>query len=171
MPAAAMKREPMQMFKQPTVQQLTLGALVAALYVALTGLFAPISFGAVQFRVAEALTLMPVVTGAAVPGLFVGCALSNVLFGAPWQDVVFGSLATLLAAVCTRMLRRNLWFAALMPVLFNGIIVGLTLTHMYGLPLWATMGTVALGEAAVCYMLGLPLVRLLQGRVGDRLPT
>lgn len=156
---------------KPTTKQLTFGALTAALYVALTGLFAPISFGALQFRVSEALTLLPVLSGASVPGLFVGCLMSNLLFGAPWQDVVFGSLATLLAAICTRKLRHDLWLAALMPVLFNGVIVGLTLSEMLGLPLWATMGTVALGEAGVCYVLGIPLVRLLQNRVGEGLGT
>lgn len=154
---------------KPTTQQLTFGALTAAMYVALTGLFAPISFSAVQFRVSEAMTLLPVLSGAAVPGLFAGCMMSNLLFGAPWQDVVFGSLATLLAALCTRRFKHDLWLAALMPVAFNGVIVGLTLSAMYGLPLWATMGTVALGEAAVCYVLGVPLVRLMQQRFGEQL--
>ncbi len=152
-----------------TTRQLTFGALVAALYVALTGLFAPVSFGAVQFRVSEALTLLPVLSGAAVPGLFAGCLMANLLFGAPWQDVVFGSLATLLAAGCTRRLKNDLWLAALMPVAFNGVIVGLTLSRMYALPLWATMGTVALGEAGVCYVLGVPLVRVMQSRLGKQI--
>lgn len=154
---------------RPDALTLAAGGLVAALYVALTGLFAPISFAALQFRVSEVLTLLPVLSPVSVPGLFVGCLLSNLLFGAPWQDVVFGSLATLLAAWLTRRLRQDLWLAALMPVLINGIVVGSTLSVVYGLPWFATMGIVALGEAGVCYMLGIPMIRLLQKRFGHEL--
>lgn len=145
------------------------GGLVAGLYIALTALFAPLSFGAIQFRVSEALTLLPILSPAAVPGLFVGCLLSNLILGAPWQDVVFGSLATLLAAILTRWLRKNQWLAALMPVIMNGLIVGGMLSIVYALPFPATAATVALGEAAVCYMLGLPLVGLLHKRFGEEL--
>lgn len=145
------------------------GGLVAGLYIALTALFAPLSFGAIQFRVSEALTLLPILSPAAVPGLFVGCLLSNLILGAPWQDVVFGSLATLLAAILTRRLRKNQWLAALMPVIMNGLIVGGMLSIVYALPFPATAATVALGEAAVCYMLGLPLVGLLHKRFGEEL--
>lgn len=151
------------------VRDIVLGGVIAALYAALTLLLAPISFGAVQFRVAEALTLLPVVSPAAVPGLFIGCLASNLLFGAPWQDVVFGSLATLSAAVLTRFLRRNLWLAAFMPVLLNGLIVGGTLSILYNLPMAVTIATVALGEAAVCYMLGIPLVRFASKLLGEPL--
>lgn len=147
------------------------GGLVAGLYIALTALFAPLSFGAIQFRVSEALTLLPILSPAAVPGLFSGCLLSNLIMGAPWQDVLFGSLATLLAAILTRALRKNQWLAALMPVLMNGLIVGGMLSVVYTLPFAATAATVALGEAAVCYMLGLPLVGLLHRRLGDELST
>ena len=152
-----------------TPRYLAVSGLTAALYVALTALFAPISFSAVQFRVSEALTLLPVLTPAAAPGLFLGCLISNLVLGAPWQDVVFGSLATLLAAWLTRRLRQDLWLAALMPVLINGIVVGSTLSVVYGLPWFATMGIVALGEAGVCYMLGIPMIRLLQKRFGHEL--
>jgi uncharacterized membrane protein len=153
------------------VRTLTTGGIIAALYVVLTAVFAPLSFGAVQFRVSEMLTLLPVLNVIAVPGLFVGCFLSNVLFGAPWQDVVFGSLATLVAAWLTRQFRNDLWLAAFMPVAVNGIVIGLMLSVVYALPLFATMGTVALGQAGVCYVLGIPLVRLLQQRLGDRIST
>ncbi len=153
------------------VRTLTMGGIIAALYVVLTALFAPLSFGAVQFRVSEMLTLLPVLNSVAVPGLFVGCFLSNLLFGAPWQDVVFGSLATLIAAWLTRRYRNDLWLAAFMPVAINGIIIGLMLSVVYALPLFPTMGTVALGQAGVCYVLGVPLVRLLQKRFGERLNT
>lgn len=150
-----------------SVQNLVQSGIIAALYAALTLALAPISFGAVQFRVAEALTLLPMVSTASVPGLFLGCLLGNLLGGAPWQDVIFGSLATLLAALATRMLRKHWWLAAFMPVLFNGLIVGATLSVVLNLPFWLTVGTVALGEAAVCYMLGVPLINLLKKRVPE----
>ena len=80
-------------------------AIIAAIYVALTRVFAPISFREIQVRIAEALTILPVFTPAAIPGLFVGCILGNLLGGALIPDVVFGSLATLIGAVFTWMLR------------------------------------------------------------------
>ncbi len=159
----------MKAFRSLNARSIAAGGLVAALYTAFTALFAPISFSAVQFRVSEALTLLPLLSPAAVPGLFVGCLISNLILGAPWQDVIFGSLATLLAAVGTRLLRRFPWLAALMPVVMNGLIVGGMLTWVYQLPFAATAATVALGEAAVCYMLGLPLVGLLRKRFGETL--
>jgi len=154
---------------RPPATALAAGGLVAALYVGLTVIFAPISFGPVQFRVAEMLTLLPVLSPVSVPGLFLGCFLSNLIFGAPWQDVIFGSLATLGAAYLTRLFRKDLWLAALMPVLVNGLAVGSTLALVYGLPWLATMGFVALGEAGVCYVLGVPMLRLLEKRFGDQL--
>lgn len=152
-----------------TVKDLAMGGVIAALYAALTLIFAPISFGEIQFRVSEALTLLPILTPAAVPGLFVGCLISNLLAsGAGWMDVVFGSLATLLAAVMTRLLRRYSWLAALMPVVFNGVIIGAVLSRAFSLPFLATACTVALGEAAVCYMLGLPLINVLRSKVDHK---
>ena len=81
--------------------------------------------------------------------------------------MIIGSIATLLAAVFTRIFRKNLWLAAFMPVLCNGLMVGAMLSVLYGLPFWLSVGTVALGEAAVCYMLGLPLLHSLQKRFAD----
>ena len=153
--------------KQNQLRSLARAAVIAALYTALTLLLQPISFGAIQFRVAEALTLLPILCAEAVPGLFVGCLLANLLGGGVWFDVVFGSLATLLAAVLTRSLRKQPFLAALMPVLANGLIVGAVVYLGYvrapGDPvntvtLLSTMGTVALGEAVVCYVLGLPML-------------
>lgn len=141
------------------------GAVVASVYVAITMLFAPISFGVVQFRVAEALTLLPFLWIEAVPGLFVGCLLANLLGGfGPW-DVILGSVATLVAAVLTR-LSPNLFLAALAPVVVNGLVVGAYLTLIIGLPspLLFSMVYVAAGEAMACYGLGMPLVRLLERR-------
>ena len=141
--------------------------LIAALYVVLTMIFQPISFGAIQFRVAEALTLMPILTVDAVPGLFVGCLLANWLGGGVWFDVALGSVATLLAALCSRKFRSRPILAALFPTVFNGLIVGPVVSFAYvrapGDPvsvgtLLFNMATVAFGELVVCYVLGLPLL-------------
>ena len=145
--------------------------LIAAIYVTLTLIFQPISFGAIQFRVAEALTLLPILTVDAVPGLFIGCVLANLLGGGIWFDVALGSVATLLAALCTRGLRKRPAVAALMPAIFNGLIVGPVVYFAYvrapGDPvsvgtLLFNMATVAFGELVVCYVLGLPMVAALK---------
>ena len=154
---------------------LTHAAIIAAIYCLLTVIFQPISFGAVQFRIAEALTLLPVVFPEAVSGLFVGCLMANLLGGGVWFDVVFGAIATLLAGLCTRKFASRPLLAAAMPVVFNGLIVGpvvyLGYIHAPGAAIdWAvmysTIGTVAVGEAVVCFALGLLLVRVLR-RIPD----
>ena len=147
-----------------SVRYLAAGSLVAAAYIALTLLFAPISFSQIQFRISEALTLLPVLSPAAVPGLFIGCLGANLLTGQPWQDVVFGSLASLAAAVFTRRFRQKLWLAALMPVAINAVVIGLMLYAAYGLHPYISFLTVGAGQAVVCYGLGVPLVRVLEKR-------
>lgn len=138
-------------------------AIIAALYTALTFVFQAISFGAIQLRISEALCLLPVLWAEAVPGLAVGCLLSNLLAGAIPADIIFGTLATLIAAILTRLARKNVWLAASFPVISNGIIIGLVLTYCYQIPsLWLNMLTVALGEAVVCYAAGIPLVNGLK---------
>ncbi|MBQ4264415.1 MAG: QueT transporter family protein [Clostridia bacterium] len=146
------------------------GAIIAALYATITLLLAPISYGEVQIRIAEALTLLPVLLPEAVPALAIGCLLSNILGGATIFDIVFGTLATLLAAVCTRLLRKNLPLAALMPVLFNGVIVGAVVHYGYApvLPLPLCMLSVAAGEAVSCLALGPMLLRAVR-RIPARL--
>lgn len=142
--------------------KLAKGALIGALYVLLTVAFAPISFGLVQLRVSEALTVLPFFTSAAVPGLFVGCLLSNLILGAPVYDVVFGSLATLIAACLTRALARrdmSRWLAPIPPVIINGLIVGAVLCYGYGLGgYWVCSAAVAAGEAVAAYALGMPIL-------------
>ena len=146
---------------------LALGGMVAAIYVVLTLIFQPISFGAIQFRVAEVMTLTPILSSYAPAGLFVGCLLANWLGGGIWFDVALGSVATLLAAICTRKFREKPPVAAIFPTLFNGLIVGPVVYFAYvrapGDPvsvptLLFNMATVALGELAVCYALGLPMI-------------
>ena len=138
-------------------------AVVAALYAAVTLLLAPISYGPLQFRVAEALTLLPMLTPAAVPGLFVGCVVANLMSPAvTLLDVVFGSLATLGAAILTRRLRNRPAVAALPPVLINALVVGAVLAFSYNLPFWLTALEVGAGQLGVCYLLGLPLYYALR---------
>lgn len=163
-----------------TTRAIVHGGLIAAIYVVLTLMFQPISFGAIQFRVAEALTLLPILTADAVPGLFVGCLIANLVGGGVWFDVALGSLATLLAALCTRKCRSKPPLAAIFPTVFNGLIVGPVVYFAYvrapGDPvsvgtLLFNMATVALGELVVCYVLGLPMVyglkKLPKDVIGD----
>jgi len=142
---------------------LATSGIIAALYVALTLLFAPISYGQIQLRVSEALTLLPVISRASIPGLFVGCFISNI-FGGSLIDAVFGSLASLLAAILTRRFRQNLWLAALMPVVVNAVVISLVLWYTSALSPLISFLTVGAGQAVVCYLLGVPLVKLVQGR-------
>lgn len=150
---------------------ITRGALIAALYVVLVMIFQPISFGAVQFRVAEALTVLPFLWLEAVPGLFIGCLIANMFGGLGLWDVFLGSAATLIAAGISYF-SPTLFLAALSPVLVNGLIVGSYLTLIVGLPMpvYLSVIYVAAGEAMACFALGFPLVRLLErsGLRGER---
>ncbi len=152
----------MKKFSHFTVRDLTVAAVIAALYAALTVAFAPISYGAVQFRIAEAFTLLPVLMPQAIPGLAIGCLVSNLIGGYGVWDVVFGTLATLIAAILTYSLRKNIWLAALPPVLVNAAVIGLLLHFVLELPLVPTMATVGLGQLAVVFALGIPLILALQ---------
>ncbi len=141
------------MMKQTSVRKLfstkslCVSAVIAALYAALTLLLAPISYGNLQCRVSEALTLLPAVLPQAIPGLFVGCLIANLFSPAVNVfDIVFGSLATLLAAYGTYKLRAKPILAYACPIISNGIIVGLELALTLGLPIALTMAEVALGE-------------------------
>lgn len=149
-------------------------AMIAALYTVLTLLAATmnLAYGPVQFRFSEALTILPIFTSAAIPGLTIGCLLSNLFSGYGAADMVFGTLATFLAAVSTRMLRNVRvkdipWLAPLPPVLFNAAIIGAEIAFFApeGF-LWtgfaASALSVGLGELVVCYILGLPLAILLE---------
>ena len=109
---------------QSTTGRITQGAAIAAVYVALTMIVAPIAFGPVQFRISEALCVLPYFLPSAVPGVTVGCFLANLLCGAAPLDVVFGSIATLIGAVGSYYLgKKNKWLVCLPPILSNTIIV------------------------------------------------
>ena len=140
---------------------ITQAAVIAALYVVLVVIFNYISFGPIQFRVAEALTILPYFTPAAIPGLFIGCILANVIGGAVVWDIIFGSIATLIGAVFTYLLRQKSTFLApLPPVLANTIIVPWVLKYAYGAEemVWFMAVTVGIGEILACYVLGMILL-------------
>ena len=145
---------------------LTQAAMIAAIYVALTYVFAPISFSEVQVRIAEALTILPVFTPAAVPGLFVGCLLGNILGGAVLPDVICGSFATLIGAFFTWRLRdAHPFLAPVPPIIANTLIVPFVLRYAYSieLPIPFMMLTVGIGEVISCGVLGLLLYYALRG--------
>ena len=142
------------------------GAIIAAMYVALTIIFAPISFGAVQVRVAEVLTILPLFTPAAIPGLFIGCIIANGIGGGIILDVVFGSLATLIGAAGGYLLRFNRWLVPIPAIVANSIIVPFVLKYGYGIdiPIWLMIIYIAIGEIVGCYILGELFASLLLKR-------
>ena len=157
---------------KPTTRYLTRAAVIAALYVVLTYLAGVmnLAYGPVQFRFSEALTVLPFLFPEAIPGLFVGCFVSNLLSPYGSLDLIVGSAATLLAAVWTAKCGRR-WFAPMPPVLANAVFVGAMLAWYeagFGAGFAAAFAynaaTVGLGELVVCYALGLPLLRILESR-------
>lgn len=147
-------------------KQLVYSAVVAALYAVLTLAFAPISYGPVQFRISEALTALPVLFAFAVPGLTIGCVVANLVGGFGLYDIIFGSLATLLGAIGTRLLRKKPVFAMLAPVVSNALIVGSMLFFIVpdSPALLYNIVTVGVGELVICLGMGLPLYYVLKKR-------
>lgn len=150
--------------------RLTRTAIIAAIYACLTLAFSFLSFGPVQFRISEAMCVLIYFMPEAVWGLTAGCLIANAVgtaFGVsmPW-DILFGTLATLLASVATLKI-KNKWLLPLPTIIFNGLIVGTMLTYLilgsFELaPLLYNILTVSLGEIVVCYVLGIPLFAVLK---------
>lgn len=156
-------------------------AAVAAVYAALTMVLAPISYGPIQMRVSEALCILPFFFPGAVWGLFIGCLIANLMSAFGILDIVFGSLATLLAALCTAAIGRRAgreqpgdgapsWgsciAACAMPVIFNAVIIGAVLAYtltpesaLTSVPIFSL--EVGVGEAIVMFLVGLPVMRIL----------
>ncbi len=150
--------------RENKVQLMTQAAMIAAVYVVLCIVFEPISYGAIQTRIAEALAVLPFFTPAAVPGLFMGCLIANLLGGGIMLDVIFGSLATLAGAVGTYLLRRkSRYLAPLPPIAANVLVIPFVLRYGYGdpLPIPFLMGTVGLGEILTCGIMGTVLLIVL----------
>ena len=139
-------------------------AVIAALYVVLTYVFSAFASGVIQVRVSEALTILPAFTPAAIPGLVIGCLLSNTLTGCVLLDIIFGSVATLIGALGSYALRRHTWLVPIPPIVSNMIIVPFVLRFAYG----ATdafpfmIATVGAGEIISCYLLGVILYGALK---------
>ena len=154
--------------KRFTNRETASAGIIAALYVTLSLVFYPFSFGIYQVRIAEALTVLPFLTRAAVPGLFIGCLLANIFGGMGWMDIVFGSVLTGLAAAATGAISRlplgrmKLVLAPLPPVLFNAFGVSLYLAPLMGVHYWFAVQMIGIGELIACYGLGLPLLVLLK---------
>lgn len=144
-------------------QQIVYGAAIAALYVVLTMVFQPISFGPIQFRISEALCVLPYFTPAAVPGVFMGCMIANLLGGSVIMDVIFGSIATLLGAVGSRLLRKNRYLVSVPPIISNTLIIPWVLKYAYGAEdmIWFMMITVGIGEILAVGVLGQLLITAL----------
>lgn len=144
---------------------ITEAAVIAAIYVVLVYAFQPISYGPVQFRIAEALTVLPYFTPAAVPGIGIGCFLSNLLTGADILDTIFGSLASLLAAYLSYKLRWNKFLVPLPPIIVNAIVVPFILKFAYfetnySIP-YMTL-TVGSGQVLAAGVLGMVLLLALE---------
>lgn len=138
-------------------------ALIAAIYATLTILLGSISYGPVQFRIAEALTILPALTPAGIPGLFVGCLVANILGPYGLIDMVLGGGATLIAAIFSYQLRKKPILVPLPPVLVNAVVIGMMLYYVYAVPmsLFACMAAVGLGQLVTCYGIGYPLLKIL----------
>ena len=149
--------------KENKTRNLVFGALIAAIYVVLTMVFRPISYGPIQFRISEALCVLPYFTPAAIPGVFIGCLISNMLGGALLMDVVFGSLATLIGSLGSWLLRKNRWLVSVPPILSNTLIIPWVLKFAYGSEdlVWYMMITVGIGELLAIGVLGQLLITVL----------
>ncbi len=139
---------------------LTEAAVIAAIYTVLVLVFQPISFGPIQFRIAEALTILPYFTPAAIPGVAIGCFLSAVLTGADILDMVFGSLTTLIAAILSYQLRRYKFLVPIPPIVANALIIPWVLRYAYHIPdaIPYMMLTVGAGQVLAVGVLGIILL-------------
>lgn len=164
------------LMKRFSPRQIAFAGIVAALYAAITILCAPFSYGAIQFRLAEALIVLCCFTPSAIWGLVLGCIGANILSSVGAFDILFGTLATLLSCVVTARLKRA-WLIPLPAVVFNALIVGAEIAFFVdGGAFWSAFAlnalTVGLGEAAVMYLLGVPLYLFLQkSDAGQKLRT
>lgn len=154
----------MKVSKNLNVLFMAQAAMIAAIYVVITLVFAPFGYGEVQVRLSEALTILPVFTPAAIPGLFIGCLISNILGGCIIPDIICGSLATLIGAIFTYSLRnQSKYLAPVPPILANALIVPFVLRFGYQVPLPIPfmMLTVGIGEIISCGLLGMILYTAL----------
>lgn len=147
-----------------SVKSVTVSAIIAAAYTVLCLPTASFSFGVVQFRAAELLTLLPFLSPHAIYGVFVGCFLSNILFSTP-IDAIVGSLATLTAAILTYK-SKNIYIASVWPIVINALAIGTMLCALNGnfsIPvLISFIASIGISQFIVCFVLGIPFIKLLQ---------
>lgn len=140
-------------------------AMIAALYAILT-YFASLlglASNAIQVRFSEALCILPIFTPAAIPGLTIGCFISNLISGCLVPDIIFGSVATFIGAFGTYLLRKNPFLALLPPIVSNTVIIPFVLMYAYGIrPIWFSFITVCIGEIISCGVLGIFLYSVLK---------
>lgn len=150
--------------RSPLARDVARAAMLAAVYAAVTVALAPISYGPVQVRVAEALTLLPFYWGTpAAVGLWLGCTLANAYGGYGLLDIVGGCLLTLVAGLLTAR-SPNLWIGALWPILLNAFGVAAILFYAAGFPYWPSVAYVGLGQTVAVGLLGIPVVSWLARR-------
>ena len=145
---------------------ITKSAMIATLYIILTyitNLFG-LANGAIQIRISEALTILPCFTVAAIPGLAIGCLVSNVITGCTVLDIVFGTIATLIGAIGTYMLRKYKYIAVLPPIVSNTVIIPCVLIYATGISVsfWYVALTVCIGEFISCGLFGIYLYNVLK---------
>lgn len=141
--------------------------MIGALYAAITIMLAPWSYGPVQVRIAEAMTVLPYLFPQAIPGLFAGCMIANIWGGYGPLDIFGGSVITLLAGFTTFYLKRFniVWLAPVPPILFNALGIGYILHIMADVPYWITVFQVGIGQAIACGGIGIPLLLVLKKRL------
>ena len=148
-----------------TTKTLVTNGVIAALYCALTMLLGDVGYGPVQFRPAEAMTMLPFLFPQVWPGLFIGCLVSNLLSPYGLLDIVLGSLATLSAALLTSRCKK-LWLAALPPIIINAVVIGFCIsigTLELGMGAWPMMALSVGGSEAISVLaLGVPLVLVMR---------
>lgn len=150
--------------KKQKTKAIALGAMTCALYVLITLIIKPIANGPVQVRLSEALCVMPCFTPYAIPGLFLGCFISNFITGSLFLDTVFGSIATLIGAVGTYYLKKNKYLCVLPPIISNTLIVPFVLAYVYNFPgsVLYFMATVGIGEIISCGIFGVSFYNLVK---------
>lgn len=150
------------------IRGIAVGAIIATMYVVLTYVTNALGLanGAIQVRFSEALTILPVFTPYAIPGLFIGCLVSNILTGCVITDIIFGSIATLVGAIGTYLLRKHPILATLPPILANTFIIPFVLMYAYHLEgaLWYFFLTIFIGEVISCGILGYLLEKSINKR-------
>ncbi len=152
------------MNRNEVTKNIVVTAIVAGLYAVLTIAIAPLSYGAVQLRLSEVMTLLAVYDKKYVPGLILGCFIANIASPFGIVDMIVGTVATAVAVIMMTKI-KNLFAASLMPTLANGLIIGVELHYLLALPLLETIFYIALGEFLVVSVIGVPLYKIFTSRL------